>query len=128
MAVTPAQPYVPAAPGGETLDRVEQLAVQARASHAEFLAAAPAARRQAMAASGANTGNEAWAVAQVAIADLEARRSLAMVALADLDRVYIETSNAGEAIAPVEDARSEIIQLVEQENALIAELLAAIGG
>lgn len=124
MAGAEPQPYIPTPPGEPTLDRVAQLAAQARASHAEFLAAAPQARRRAGAARGASAGSEAWAVAQVAIAGLETHRSAAMIALADLDRIYVETSNAGESILPIADVRTEVVELVDQENALIADLLA----
>ena len=123
MAAAEPQPYVPAPIGVATLDNVEQLAAQARGAHAEFLAAAPAARRSANAADAGRVGSDAWAEAQIAIADLETRRSQTMITLADLDRVYVDTSNAGEAIAPVADVRGEIAQLIEQENAVITELL-----
>jgi len=128
MAVPDAQPYVPAPPAEATLGQVEQLAAQARSVHSEFLAAAPAARQRANAARGAGTGSDAWSDAQVVIADLEARRSQTMIALADLDRLYIETSTAGEAVASIAVVRDEVVALVDQENALIAELLSTVGG
>ncbi len=126
MAVVEPQPYIPAPPSASTLNQVDQLAASAREAHAEFLAAAPAARRRAGTAGAGSTGSDAWAAAQVAIAGLETRRGQVMIALADLDRIYVETSTAGEAIAPVADIRSEIAELVEQENALISGLLAAV--
>jgi len=126
MAAAQPQPYIPPSPDAATLASVEDLAAQARNAHARFLAAAPDARRRARAAGASRVGSEAWAQAQVAIAELETRRSQTMIALADLDRAYVETSTAGEAIAPIADVRSEIMQLVEQENALIAELLNAV--
>ncbi|KLI64035.1 hypothetical protein AAV99_06685 [Aurantiacibacter marinus] len=125
MAAAEPQPYIPPPPSASALDQVEQLAATARAAHAAFLAAAPAARRLAGTAGAGRVGSEAWALAQVAIADLETRRSLTMIALADLDRIYVDTSSAGEAIAPVAQIQTQIAAMVEQENAIIAELLAA---
>lgn len=128
MEVEPAEPYVPAAPAGTTLERVAQLVEEARAAHAEFLSAEPRARNTAAAARSSSVGSESWAVAQVALAELESRRSRTMIALADLDRIYTEVATSGEAIAAVEDERAEIAALVEQENAVIEELLGRIGG
>ena len=120
------EPYVPPPPTPSTIAGLEELAAQARAAHADFMAALPAARSRVNAARGSGVGSEAWAVAQVAVADLESDRSRAMIALADLDRIYVAVSTDGEAIAPVEDVRGPIAALVEQENAAIAELLAAL--
>lgn len=118
-------PPAPTAPA--TLNELESLAEQARAAHAEFLAAIPEARNRAIAARGAGVGSNAWSVAQVAIADLESQRSMAMIALADLDRLYVDSSTAGEQTAAVVGVRAEITGLVEQENTLISDLLATIG-
>jgi hypothetical protein len=121
-----AQPYVPATTAAPTLVSAVQLAAAARALHAEFLAAAPAARRSVAAADGAGPGSDGWAVAQVALADLESRRSRMMVTLADLDRLYADTSNAGEAIAPIADERADVVAMIDEESALIAQLLARL--
>ncbi|QZH75322.1 MAG: hypothetical protein JY451_01450 [Erythrobacter sp.] len=126
MAAGEAEPYVPVPPGVPTLERAAQLVTEARSLHAEFLAAAPNVRSRVSAAQGASVGSDSWAVAQVAVADLEARRSRVMVALADLDLIYAETSNAGEAIAPVADERDAVAAMVEEESALIADLLARL--
>lgn len=126
MAAGAAQPYVPAPPGAPTLERTVQLAAEARSIHTDFLAAVPNARSRVAAAQG--TGSESWAVAQVALADLEARRSRVMVALADLDLIYADASSAGEAIAPVADDRDAVAAMVDEESALIAELLARLAG
>ncbi len=121
MAAGEAEPYVPVPPGAPTLERAAQLTAEARSIHAEFLAAAPSARSSVSAAQGA--GSDSWAVAQVAVADLEARRSRVMVALADLDLIYANASNAGEATDPVADERNAVAEMVEEESTLIGELL-----
>lgn len=124
--VAEAEPYVPEPPAAETVERTVQLAREARSAHDEFLAAAPEAERQTFAAQSAGVGSEAWSVAQVALANLESRRSRAMIALADLDRIYVDTSTAGEAIAPIADVRGEVAALIDTENALITRLAARL--
>lgn len=126
MAAALAEPYIPASPAPTTIERVAQLAEEARAAHAAFLDAASEARPRVAAARGAQQGSEAWSVAQVAIAGLEAQRSRTLIALADIDMIYVNVSNAGEAIAPVADPRDEIVGLVEQQDLLIDQLLGAI--
>ena len=124
-SITP-EPYVPPPPTPASIAGLDGLASEARAAHAAFTAALPAARARVNAARGSGVGSEAWAVAQVAVADLESQRSRAMIALADLDRIYVQVSSDGEAIAPVEDVRGPIAELIAQENAIIDDLLAAL--
>ena len=120
------EPYVPPAPSAGTIASAGEAAARARAAHAEFMAALPAARNRVNAARGGGTGSDAWSAAQVAVANLEGARGEALVALADLDALYVETSNDGQAIAPVQDERAEIVALIEQETAAIDGLLAAL--
>lgn len=126
MEVEPAPPPPPPAPS--TLTSLDDLAATARAAHAEFLAAAPRARTLASAASGAARGSERWAVAQVAIADLESKRSDAMIALADMDRIFVEAATSATATDSISEVRSEIDALVAEEDAVIQSLLATVGG
>ncbi|RJY10092.1 hypothetical protein [Aurantiacibacter aquimixticola] len=121
------EPYVPPPPAPAVLSRTEDLVDAARAAHGRFLAAVPEARRRANAAQGAGIGSEAWSVAQVAVAGLETHRGEVMISLADLDRLYVAASSEGEAIAPIADDRAAVATLAEEEDAVIAELLAAIG-
>lgn len=122
MQVAPPPPP-PAAQPPATLERLDELVADARTSHTQFLAAAPAARSSAQAASGAATGSDSWGRAQVAIADLEARRSNAMIALADLDRLYVNASSSAEDLTPIVAARDEIGALVDEQNSIIDSLL-----
>lgn len=123
MAVAEPASYEPAPTAQTALESLAVLNQQARAAHAEFVAAAPAASRTAQAARNAGVGTQAWSDAQVAIAELESQRGQLLIALADLDRIYVSTSNAGEAIAPVAEVRNDIAALAEEENAVISELL-----
>lgn len=122
MEVAPPPPPPPAQPPA-TLERLDQLLADARTAHAQFLAATPTARSSAQAARGASVGSDSWGQAQVAIADLEARRSSAMIVLADLDRLYVNASSAAEDLTPIVVARDEIGSLVDQQNSVIASLL-----
>lgn len=122
MEVAPPPPP-PAAQPPATLDQLDELVAHARSAHEQFLAAAPDARDSAQAASEAEPGSEDWGRAQIAIADLEARRSVAMIALADLDRLYVNASSSAEDLTPIVTARDEIGALVDQQNAVIDSLL-----
>ncbi len=125
MEVEPVPAPQPPAPA--TLANLDELAASARDAHAEFLAAAPRARALASSASGAARGSERWSVAQVAIADLESKRSEAMIALADLDRIFVEAATSAQATDSISATRQEIDALVAEENAVITALLAMVG-
>lgn len=126
MEVEPAPPPPPPAPA--TLDTLQDLAENARAAHQRFLAKAPEARTITRAAAGAPRGSEAWSRAQVAIADLEAQRSQVMIALADMDRIYVDAATSAVATESIADVRSSINALVDEENALIQDLLTTLAG
>lgn len=124
MEVEPAPP--PPAPAPATLASVAELAEAAREAHADFLDAAPRARSITRSAAGAARGSENWAQAQVAIANLEAQRSETMIALADLDRIFVDAATSAQATESIEAVRSDIDALVEQQNALIESLLSTL--
>ena len=118
----PAVTYVPPAPPSGTLNELDALVSRAQTAHGRFVEQAPALRSRVASANGAPVGSEGWAQAQVALAELETIRSEAMIALADLDRLYVEAATEGQSLAEVASARDEVIALVEQEDAVIAEL------
>jgi len=122
----PAGPPPVVSPAPATLAQLDQLLARIRTGHAEFVAQAPAAARTVAAARGAATGSEAWSVAQVAVAGLEARRSAVMIALADLDRIYVDAAQGEADITALAEALAMANALVDQENATIAELLAGL--
>ena len=126
MAVEPAPPLPQPAPA--TLAALDDLAATARAAHERFLAAAPQARAVADSAAGTQPGSDSWARAQVAIANLEAQRSQAMIALADLDRIYVEATTSGQDTDSISAVRSQIDVLVAQQDATIRSLLATLAG
>lgn len=118
-----APPPTPPAVG----DRLEALAQQADAAHRTFLAESPAARRQVEAARGAERGSEGWARAQVAIAALESARSRAMIALADLDRIYVDAALEQSELSRIEAIQQEISGQVAQQDETIGALTASAG-
>jgi len=117
-----AQPYVPPPTPAEVVGRLEQLSGEAAATHRDFLGAAPGISRTVSAARGSEVGSEAWAQAQVALANLDSIRSRAMIALADLDRLYVEAVTQGAEVERIAEARERVSQLVDAENAVIDEL------
>ena len=119
-------PYVPTYPAATEVASAEGYAAQAREAHRQFLAALPAARARVNAARGSGRGSEAWSVAQVAVAVLEGHRGQAMIALAELDRIYVDAGTEGQETGGVQDVRGPIEALVAEENATIAGLLDAL--
>lgn len=109
--------YTP--PPAAVLDRLDQLAAEAASAHQAFLAEAPQARSTVAAARGADVGAESWARAQVALAGLEASRSRAMIALADLDRLYVDAAVDGTDLARITATRDRVAAQVDEQNATI---------
>ena len=120
----PAPPPATAVTGS----RIVQLRAQAQAAHARFGERRASAAALSAAAQGAAVGSEAWSVAQVALASLEAARSEAMIALADLDSLYVTakidavpTDGSGDVDA-IGGAREQVIALIGEEDATLASL------
>lgn len=95
---------------------------QADKGAAAFDSAYARADKAARAASGATVSSDAWVSAQVAISALESARNDSISALASLDTLYVQRSNAvadGKAAGGLEDvdaARSAALSLVDQQN------------
>lgn len=121
-----AEPYVPPATPAAVLDRLDRLAADAAAAHRAFLAEAPGVRGLVAAARGSEPGSENWARAQVAVAGLEADRSKAMIALADLDRLYVDAAVEGTAIDRIAATRDRVQAQVEEQNGTIEGLVGAL--
>lgn len=95
---------------------------QADKGAAAFDAAYARADNLVGAASGASVSSDAWVAAQVAISALESARNDSVSALASLDTLYVQRSNAiadgsaGGGLADVDAARSAALSLVDQQN------------
>ena len=102
--------------------QVDRLSAQAQAGSAAFDKAWPAADRAARAAAGAAVSSERWVAAQLAISALEAARNDSVSALASLDTLYVERSNAvaeGQARGGAEQidvARRAALAIVDSQN------------
>lgn len=120
--VPPAPEASPAPLAAELVDRLDRLVAQARSADARFRQNSGRTRALIGGASGAAVASESWAVATVALADLESQRSQAMIALADLDALYAaETVKLGDASA-IRAARDQVIAMVAEEDAVLNAL------
>lgn len=121
-----AVPPVAVPSSGPLADRLAALDAAATIAHRSFTSAAPRAERAAQAAAGAAIGSEAWATAQVALADLDSARSATAIALADLDTLMVAAAVQAEDIGAIEVVRQQVIAKVEQEDATLARLRARV--
>lgn len=126
--LVPVEPYVPPTTPPAVGNRLSQLSAEVTAAHSAFQQEAPKARNAVQAARGSGPGSEAWSVAQVAIAGLESSRSKAMIALADLDRLYVDASVEGGELTRIAATRDAAIAQVDEENATISALLGGLSG
>lgn len=118
----PAAPSPLPAPTAETLAAADAALGRAQAAHRRFQALAGPAGRRVAAGRGAGYDSDAWAEAQVALAELDAARSQTAAALADLDLLLAETSNALRDTAPIAAARDTALSFVREEDATLARL------
>jgi len=105
--------------------RLNGLLSAARQANARFEARRPSAER-AVASAGAVSG-ETWTSAQVALSDLQAARSGAVTALAELDQLYVNAradypAQVSPAAAAIATARDEVQGWVESQDATIDRL------
>ena len=95
---------------------------QARAAHRRFMAKQQRAVQTVAAGSGAARGSESWAVASIALAELESERSAAMVALADLDQIFAAARIEGSDTSAISAARDEVSDWIGDEDSVLADL------
>jgi hypothetical protein len=126
MEPVPPEPYVPPPTPPAVIDRLDRLAGEAASAHQAFLAETPRARSAVAAARGSDAGADSWAVAQVAVAGLESSRSKAMIALADLDRLYVDAAVGGEELERIGAVRDRVATQVDEQNATIDGLLGGL--
>ncbi len=100
--------------------RLSSLVSAAEEAHAEFVSVQPRAARLVAAAGG--TGSDSWAAAQVALAELDSARSRAAIPVGDLDMIYTATRVAAEDASAIEAARTRVITLVSEEDAVLEDL------
>lgn len=119
-------PEVPAPGGGPVAERLAALGGAAAASHQAFLARVPTATRLANAAAGSAIGSDAWASAQVALADLDSARSATAIALGDLDALMVATAVQAQDVSAIEVVRQQVLAQVGAEDEMLARLRAQV--
>lgn len=122
----PPPPPPPAAPDPALLERIEVLIGSARSADARFRAGEARARSAVSAAAGAAIASEAWSLATIALSELEASRSQAMIALAEIDTLYARAVIDGTDSQALEKARATVLELVGEEDKVLAELSSRI--
>ncbi|MGK2909070.1 MAG: hypothetical protein ACSLE1_04625 [Sphingobium sp.] len=115
----------PAAPTSATAvpdADLARYAAQAVSGAGAFDREYPAAERQARAAAGAAVSSDPWIAAQTAISGLEASRNDSVSALAALDTLYTERSNAiadgtiSGTLDAIDAARAQALATVDSQN------------
>lgn len=104
--------------------RLQSLISQAESVHREFLAATPRARLLVGQVDNTSPDSNAWAEAQIALGDLESKRSQAALALGDLDLLYAAASTGFVDRTDIDEARERVIGWIAEEDAVLAGLRA----
>lgn len=112
----------------ELQSRLARLMEQARAAHARFSAATASTSALVSAAEGSAVASESWSRATVALATLESRRSDVMVALGDLDSLYVKDRTDGGEGSAIAQVRDSVTAWVGDEDAVLANLRGRIAG
>lgn len=115
-----------APPSAEVRAQIAAQVAQARAAHARFLAALPAARRTVSAGGSGSVDTDAYAAAQIALGDLQAISSETAFALGDLDTLLAARSNGLQSTAEVAAAQAEVAALLRDEITAIETLERAL--
>lgn len=124
----PAGDAVPIRPASAPPAVIESLPEQialADAAHQRFLSMSSETERLVMASQGSNPYSNAWAAAQVALAELESQRSQSAIALGTLDLLYADASLAFTEREQVDAARSRVLEMVKVEDDVLAQLRGA---
>lgn len=117
-----APPPAPIAADAPLTAEIACYVAQADKGRSAFDDAFVRADRAAKAASGAAVSNDAWVAAQVAISALEAARNDSVSALASLDTLYVQRSNAiadgreRGGLAEIDTARAATLAMVDSQN------------
>ena len=108
--------------------QIDSLLARVRAADAKFRDREGPVRQKVSAAAGAAKASEAWSVAMVALADLDAARSEGMVALADLDAIYAASRIEGAPASEARTARDAAAELIRRQDGVIGDLAGRLAG
>lgn len=121
----PAPPAPEAAPAPldpAAANRLDGLLAQVRSADARFHAKEGRARSLVDAAGLAPMGSEAWSIATVAISELEAARSQAMVAMSELDSLNVSARTEGRDVTQIDTARHQALAIIAQQDRMLDSL------
>ncbi len=127
VEAAPAALLALAAPDLGLQSRLARAVAQAGEAHTRFNALRSRTAQLVSAAQGAAVASTAWSVASIALAVLESRRSEAMIALADVDALYISARIDGGDEAAIAAVRDQITAWVADEDAVLADLRGRMG-
>ena len=126
---TPPAPVIQAPlpqPSAGVLGEVDSLVAMAQQADGRFRRGEATARRLVGQARRARLGSEPWAVATMAVSELEAARSQAMVPLAELDRMFADAMTRGEDVTRIADARDRVIGIIARQDQTLIALLRSL--
>lgn len=115
-------PITPAPTSANVLESLPGHLAQSQSAHDGFLGMSAEAERLVLAAQGTDTDSNDWAAAQIALAQLESQRSQSAIALATLDLLYADASLGFTERKEIEAVRSQVLDLVKQEDEVLARL------
>lgn len=108
------------------LAALERHRAQAQAAHQAFLASATRARSAVAAARGRGVASDAWASAQVALGALSSQRGDTAYPAAEIELLYVEAMNADYSADSASAAHEAMVALLAEQDAVLAELRAAL--
>lgn len=118
----PTPPPAPVELSAALVQKLSQLQGQAQQAHHAFLAAAPRTRTLVNSARGSAIASDSWVAAQIGISGLEAHRNRAMVAMADLDALLLQTEIEGGAREAVQQAHTAVDSMIHEEDSVLSSL------
>lgn len=122
-----ASPIALPQPGGGVLSQVDSLVGKAAEADVRFSRGEATAQRLVSQAGRARIGSEPWAIATMAVSELEAARGQAMVPLAELDRMFAEAMTRGEDVTRIADARDRVIAIIARQDTVLGALQRRLG-
>ena len=115
------------APPASVVGQLGSLLGAAQRADGKFRQREPRARATVSAAGSARMGSESWGTATIAVAELEAARAEAMVALSDLDALYNDTRVRGEDPGEIGTVRDAVTGLISRQDQVLGELRSRLG-
>ena len=115
------------APSAAVTGQIGPLVNAAQRADVKFRQREPRARSLVGSSSGAKMGSELWAVATIAVSELEVARAEGMLALADLDTLYNDTRVRGEEPGAIGAARDTVTGLIGRQDQVLGELRGRLG-